>query len=351
MEEIIYRDDSYHIVKKTTFSDELIDLFDRTSWGENGALYEHKDTKQRLEQLDRPILLEVRNEKDLIGCCVMVGRTTYSGGKAYDTYFVRYLVANPAYRGQGLMTTYAIHTMDSVRKGAAADTLFVGVVEKFNQKSYNLVQAVDYADVSTIRTMSYSRLFPKKDNRVKKVSTDLEKRKIRAALNKQYSRHSLFHQENIFHENDYYYIVENEKIIAGAQLFPARWVINKLPGLHGKLIMNIMPHIPLLNKIFNPKNFTFLAFEGIIYQPADIQTLHQLFSHVLAIHDLKTALFWLDEKSQLFQSLERFKNLGLLQKMQAASNATIMISFTDVEDKEKLEFIARPTYQSAFDFI
>ena len=350
-EEIIYRDEEYYIVRKYDFSDELIRLFDSTSWGETGALYEHKDTRKRLNELERPILLEVRNDSDLVGCCVLVGRTTWAGSKSYETYFVRYLVANPKFRGQGLMTKYAVHTMDAVRANAAPGTLFIGTVEKFNAKSYNLVKAVNYRDVSTICTTSLSRLFPRSDHRVKKVSTTDEKNRIRKLLDQQYSNHVLFHQENIFHHDDYFYIEEQGEIVAGVQSFRARWVVNKLPGWSGKIIMTLLPHVPLLNKIFNPRNFEFLALEGILYQQDNMHDLHRLIEHVLDVHHLKTSLFWLDEKSKLYKDLLHFGKLGPLQTMGAASNATIMISFTDIDKDEEQEFCLRPTYQSGFDFI
>lgn len=349
--EVIYQDDTYHIVKKSSFSDELVELFDTTSWGETGALYEHKDTRKRLEELQRPTLLEVRKEDDLVGCCVFVGRTTYCDEKSYETNFVRYLVANPKYRGQGLMTQYAIHTMDSVRKDALPGTLYVGTVETFNKSSYNLVQAVEYKHTHTIQTMSYSRPFPKKDRRVRKATTPDEKNKITKQLWQQYGNHSLYHQENIFKNDDYYYIEEAGKIIAGVQCFPALWVIKKVPGLAGTLMMHILPHIPVLNKMFNPRKFEFLAFEGIIYDKDRMGDLHKLFSHVIATFGLKTSLFWLDEKDALYDALQNYGKLGLVQKAGAATGANIMISFTDVPKGEEERIAQSPTYQAGFDFI
>lgn len=349
--EIIYQDETYHIVKKSTFSDELVELFDTTSWGETGTLYEHKDTRKRLEELQRPTLLEVRRGDDLVGCCVFVGRTTYCRGADYETNFVRYLVANPAYRGQGLMTQYAIHTMDSVRKDAVAGTLYVGTVETFNKSSYNLVKAVQYEHTHTIQTMSYSRAFPKKYAEVRQVKTDKEKEAIRAALWSQYNGHSLYHQENIFKDGNYFYIEEDGEIIAGLQCFPALWVIKNVPGAAGKIMMRVLPHLPVLNKMFNPKKFEFLAFEGIIYKKDRIADLHKLFSHVLATLGMKTSLFWLDEKDDLYTSLQAYGKLGLVQKVGAGTGANIMISFTDVPSTEKNNIASSPTYQSAFDFI
>ena len=351
--QIIFRDDTHCIVRKTSFSDELIDLFDKTNWGEAGALYEHKNTRERLEEIKRPILLEVRrlDDEDLVGCCVLVGRTTSLDDNTYDTYFVRYLVANPKFRGKGLMTKYAIKTMDNVRKGSDPGTLFIGTVEEFNKKSYNLVSAVNYEDVTTINTVSFSRAFPKKDTRVKQIKSASERNQIAALINEQYAGHSLFHQENIFRDGDYYYIEENDEIIAGVQFFRALWVINKLPGWSGKLILNIVPHIPILNRIFNPRKFQFLAFEGIIYKPDRLRDLYRLFEHVLSINKLNTALFWLDEKSPVRQDILSYGKLGILQKMGAASNASIMISFTDVAEDEIQKFRERPTYQSGFDFV
>ncbi len=350
-EKVIFNDGEYHIVKKHFFSDELITFFDNTSWGETGALYEHKDTRSRLEEIERPTLLEVRDKNDLVGCCVFVGRTTYTKGRSNLTNFVRYLVANPKYRGQGLMTKYAIHTMDSVRKDAQPGTLYVGTVEKFNKKSYNLVSAVNYEETATIRTMSFSRLVPKKDDRVKRISTHEEKDKIQDVLKLQHSDFALFHMENIFYKNDYYYIEKNGEIIAGVQIFPARWVIKKLPGISGKIAMSVLPHIPILNKVFNPKNFQFLALEGFIYQKNCLEDLHKLISHVLNIHQLKTALFWLDEKAPLCEALLKYGKLGMLQQLGAASDATIMISFTDMAEDAISDIKSRPLYQSGFDFI
>ncbi len=349
--EIIYKDEDYFIVRKTSFSDELIEVFDTTSWGETGALYEHKDSRKRLEELENPILLEVRNDRDLIGCCVLVGRTTYLDNKSYETYFARYLVANPKFRGKGLMTRYAIHTMDKVREKALSGTLYVGTVEKFNKKSYHLVSTVEYEDVSTIKTTAFSRAFPKTDPRVKKVETDSERERITKLLLKQYQHHSLFHLENIFREDGYYYLKEGDDIIAGVQCFPALWVIKKLPGWTGSIIMRLSPHIPILNKMFNPKKFEFLAFEGIIYKENRVKDLHRLFQHVLADQGFKTALFWPDERSALYRDLMSYGKLGILQKAGAASDATIMISFTDIPEDEKISFKGHPTYQSGFDFI
>jgi hypothetical protein len=350
-EEVIYRDALYHIVRKHDFSDELIRLFDSTSWGETGALYEHKDTRKRLTALNRPILLEVRSETDLVGCCVLVGRTSFSAGTSYETYYVRYLVANPKYKGQGLMTKYAIHTMDAVRADAKAGTLFVGIVEKFNTKSYNLVKAVHYRDVSTIRTTSFSRLFPKSNDRVLQVKTKEQKNRIRELLDDFYIDYSLFHQENIFQHDNYYYIEEAGEIIAGLQCFRARWVVNQLPGWSGKIIMAALPHIPLLNKMFNPRNFEFLALEGLFYKKDKLNDFHRLIEHVLHLHQLKTSLFWLDEKSRMYEDLMQYGKLGILQRLGAASDATIMVSFTKIDESEIAEFSRRPTYQSGFDFI
>ena len=350
--DILYRDGDIHVVMKTEFSNELVRLFDETMWGDSGgAQYEHKDTQKHLEEMEDPVIAELRNAQDLIGVCVFVGRETRYQSKIYKTYFVRYLVSTAKYRGQGITTKYAIETIKHLSKRTKADTLLVGTVEQHNKRSYNLVSATGFEYSGTISTMAYSRFFHKRDHRVKQVSDDIKLNHIKDALSKQYTEHALFHMDNIGRNGDYYYIEEQGEILAGLQCFKARWVIRRLPGWTGKLIINLVPYIPLVRDVFNPKQFEFLAMEGLVSKEGHLNDLYRLMSEVLRRHKRKSAIFWLDDKDQLRQKMLRQGGLGLLQKAGAASDAMIMIGYEGVSDDEIQQLKGAPFYQSAYDFI
>ena len=351
--EILYRDEDFYLVQKTEFTDEIIDLFDSTQWGEKGALYEHKDTRTRLSQIRNPVQIELRSsrEDELAGTCVFVNRLISVRDKEFDFCFVRYLVGSPKFRGKGILSKYGAICMESVSTNSNRPTVYIGIVEEFNSKSQNLVTAAGYSKIAQVRTLSFSRLFPKKSKFAKRISGEDEKQEIRTLLRAHYFNHSLYHQENIFLKDDYYYIKKNDEIIAGVQAYHALWVVRKLPGSLGKFIYHTIPYIPVLNKVFNPRRFEFLAFDGIYYKEGHLKDLHLLFEHVLASFKLKTALFWLDERSKNCKQILEGGNLGILHKSGVAANSVIMMRFENVSDDDKQLFYDLPVYQSGFDFI
>lgn len=351
-EDILLEDGDIDVVLSSSFTPELVHLFDTTLWGDNGgAQYEHKDTAAHLEEMQSPVIATLRLRKELVGVCVLVGRDTAFHDKIYDTHYIRYLVSSLKYRGRGITTKYAIECIKALKNRANEEMLLVGTVEEFNKRSYQLVSASNLEKSSTIRTMVYSRFFPKRDARVQQMKNEDDLIRIKQKLDEQYTDHALFHTDNIGREGNFYYIEEKGEIIAGLQCFKARWVIKKLPGWSGKVLIRILPYIPIVNQVFNPRKFEFLAIEGLIYKPDRIADLHRLISDVLSRFHRKTAMFWLDENAQIARDLVRHGRLGILQNMGAASKALIMIGYTHIDDKVKQEFKEAPFYQSAYDFI
>ena len=152
------------------------------------------------------------------------------------------------------------------------------------------------------------------------------------------------------HDN-YYVIKEDGEIIPGCQFHKAHWVVNKMSGIIGKIILNVVPKIPLLNKLFNPKKFEFLAFEGLYFKPGNENRLHELFEALLAQEKLKSALFWMAEKSPYYKSLTQYGNLGLINKFVKDSDVYIMASYQNMTAEEIEVTENNPLYASGFDYI
>ena len=79
----------------------------------------------------------------------------------------------------------------------------------------------------------------------------------------------------------------------------------------GKIILNVVPMIPLLNRLFNPKKFEFLIFEGLFFKSGKEHRLHELFESLLVTEKLYSALFWMDKKCPVYNSLNKYGKLGL----------------------------------------
>ena len=348
---LLLNDDNFSIWKEQGISREAIEFLDSISWGSDGAVYEHKNTPEHFKYITNPYLLSITEEGKILGTAVFCNPQVTVAGKPFNYYYTRYFASSPAIRGKGVIKRLAIEVMSSIRKGETAKTIFVGFVERGNKSSYKVSETAGYHNIGTIKTVGFSRFFPKKSTRIHKVVTESERKEIIDLLRNQYSKHALVQFDYLFMHDNYYVIRENNEIVAGCQFHKAHWVINKMPGLMGKIILNVVPRIPLLNKLFNPKKFLFLAFEGIYFKPGKEKQLHELFEGLLAQEKLKSALFWMGEKCPYRQTLTSYSHLGLINKFVKDSDVYIMASYQNMTPEEIQTTENSPLYASGFDYI
>ncbi len=146
-------------------------------------------------------------------------------------------------------------------------------------------------------------------------------------------------------------ISENGEIIAGCQFHRIHWVINRMPGFMGKIIMNVVPLVPLLNKLFNPKRFEFLAFEGVYVKLGYEAQLVELFEGLLAKEKLKSAMYWMAENCPVRKRINENVKPGLLHSFIKNSDVYILASFHALSETEIADLKSRPLFASAFDYI
>jgi hypothetical protein len=286
-----------------------------------------------------------------MGTAVFCNPQVTVAGSPYNYYYTRYFASSPDIRGKGVIKRLAMEVMSSIRQGEIAKTIFVGFVEKGNKSSYKVSESAGYHTIGTIKTTGFSRFFPKKSARIQQVVTEAEKKEVINLLKDQYHRHALVQFDYLFMHDNYFVVKENNEIVAGCQFHRAHWVINKMPGFMGKIILNVVPRIPLLNKLFNPKKFMFLAFEGLYFKPGKEKQLHELFEGLLAQEKLKSALFWMGEKCPWRQALTRYGRMGLINKFVKDSDVYIMASYQNMTPEEIYATENSPLYASGFDYI
>jgi hypothetical protein len=348
---LLLTDGNFSIWKEQGISAEAIEFLDSISWGSDGAVYEHKNTPEHFKYITNPYLIFITEEEKIMATAVFCNPQVTVAGKPFNYYYTRYFASSPAIRGKGVIKRLAVEVMSSIRKGEKAKTIFVGFVEKGNKSSFKVSETAGYHTIGTIKTVGFSRFFPKRSARIQQVKTEAEKQQVIALLKDQYGQHALVQFDYLFMHDNYYVIREHNEIVAGCQFHKAHWVINKMPGLMGKIILNLVPRIPLLNKLFNPKKFIFLAFEGICFKPGKEKQLHELFEGLLAQEKLKSALFWMGEKCPYRQALASYGRLGLISKFVKYSDVYIMASYQNLTPEEIHTTENSPLYASGFDYI
>jgi len=348
---LLLTDGSFSIWKEQGISVEAIEFLDSISWGSEGAVYEHKNTAEHFRYITNPYLVFITESDTMMGTAVFCNPQVTVAGKPYNYYYTRYFASSPAIRGRGVVKRLAIQVMSSIRDGETSKTIFVGFVERGNKSSYKVSESAGYRTIGTIKTVGFSRFFPKKNNQIQQVSTETEKQEVLELLKNLYRQHALVQFDYLFMHDNYYVIRENNEIVAGCQFHRAHWVINKMPGMMGKIILSVVPRIPLLNQLFNPDKFEFLAFEGLYFKPGKENRLHELFEGLLAQEKLKSSMFWLDVKCPVYKILNDYGRLGLINNFVKESDVNIMASYQNMTVEEIHITENSPLYASGFDYI
>ena len=348
---LILQEDEYSIWRHEGIPDEALDFLDRIAWGNDGAVYEHKNTEEHIKLLHQPTLMAINENGKIQGTAVFCNTPITVGTAKFNCFYIRYFASSQEIRGKGVMKKYGIKVMESVRDDEKEKTVFFASVEKGNKASYRTVESSGYEKIGVIKTNGFSRYFPRANKKMEQVTTDLVRKEVLSLLKKQYEEHAMVQFNSIFLHDDYFVIRENGEIVAGCQFHKVHWVINRMPGMMGKIVMNVVPQIPVLNKLFNPKRFEFLAFEGIYVKPGYENKLTDLFEGLLAKEKLKSSMYWMGESCPLRKRILEKSKTGLIHSFIKESDVFIMAAFHDLNKEEISDLKARPLFVSGFDYI
>ena len=348
---LITKEDPYTIWRYEGIPNEAINFLESIAWGNEGAVYEHKNTEHQISHLHQPALMAIKENDKIQGTAVFCNTPVAVGQAVFNCYYVRYFASSKEIRGKGVIKKYGIKVMEAIREGEKEKTIFFASVEKGNKASYKTVESAGYQNIGVIKTNGFSRFFPKSIKNIERVNTESGREEVLELLKKQYQQHALVQFNSIFIQDDYYVIRVNGEIVAGCQLHHVHWVINNMPGLTGKILMNVVPHLPVLNKIFNPNRFEFLAFEGIYCKPGYENRVEDLFEGLLAKEKLKTAIYWMAGNCPVRKRIEEKCKSGLIHSFVKDSDVYIMAAFHGLDEKDISDLKSRPLFVSGFDYI
>jgi RimJ/RimL family protein N-acetyltransferase len=348
---LVLKEEEFAIWKYDGVPEEIIAFFEQTSWGSAGAVYVRKNSSELVRQLKHPYLFAVQRGEEIVGTAIFCHTTPLVLGSPYNCYIIRYFAASQVIQGKKIIKYYAGKVMEVVRDAETEKTIYVGCVEKGNIRSYKVVENAGYERLGLLRVSGFSRFFPKQQKHIERIQSEQGKQEILDRLKSFYVHHVMVHFDYLFLKDNYFVIREHGEIVAGCQLHRVHWAINSMPGFMGKIIMKVLPNIPFINKLFNPKRFEFLAFEGIYFKPGYEQQLLHLFEGLLHQEKMNAALFWMGESCPHRATIHRQTNLGLMNYFVKDSGVYIMTSYRNMSDAEIARLKSGPLYASAFDYI
>lgn len=347
--ECLYEDSEVKIFKEHGVSERVRKLLVDITWGSEGTHYNHAGGDDKVKTMFDPYVLSLENEKDLIGCALFCRRNTKSGSREYSSFYTRYFATSLKYRGKGLAKKYGAKSMELIRKGVSLPTLFYAVVEKKNFASRKIVESVGYQKVATIKTIGFSRFFPKRKGDVRQLTAS-ELLDFKPKLKSFYENHSLVQFESLSQMDAYYVLEKNGEIVAGAQFENGAWQVREMPGFMGKLIVNFVPLVPILNRVFNPADFRFLGIEAPFFKEGFESSFLELVEGVMSIKGMNSAMSFMDERSFVYSKLKSSK-LGVLNTFCKDADSYLMLASENISNDDLEGVKQYPVYVSAFDLL
>jgi hypothetical protein len=349
--EIVIQEQEYTICKYHGLPEKVVSFFEAMSWGSAGTVYVRKNASELVRQLKDPWLFSIEQQDEILATAIFCHTHPYVIDQVYNCYIIRYFAAGKSIQGKKLVKHYAGKVMEAVRQEEPEKTIYIGCVEKGNIRSFKVVQNAGYEILGVQSVNAFSRFFPQPQPDIEQVTTIAQQQEVVTLLKHHYRQHVLVHFDYLFLNNHYYVIREQGEIVAGCQYHRAHWSVNQMPGVMGWIIMNMLPKMPLISKLYNPKRFEFLALEGIYYKAGYEHTLHRLFEGLLNLEKVYSSLLWMGETCPYRDALVSYGKLGLLNHFVKDSGVYIMTFYQNMTEAEINQLKSGPLYASSFDYI
>ncbi len=346
---VIYEHIDYKIILEDKPNAAATKLLHHTLWGTNGPLYQHLDTPEKVGQLKGALSFMLERKRKVIGTCTVLERNIVVRGKNYTTFYCRYFSIDKQVQGK-IFGHLLLKQMKIYLEQITVDTpaVFYAYVDQDNPRSAKLLKNIGFEVMRSFKTSMFSRVYPKKDKRIHRIS-ERDKGNIEKLINNQYSDYSFTNLETLFAKGNYFVLKSNKEIVAGLQGTLVNWKIHHLPGFSGKLMLKVLPRIPLISRMFNPNDFRFAAFDAIYCAKGKEAELFKLMEHACAQLEVCAGMVWMDPGCELYKRMNSAGNWGFMNKMKDDLPAYVVGGFKNVCEEEKKIFKEQAVYVSSFD--
>jgi hypothetical protein len=346
--ETIFDQTPYKIILQHKPDSQSVDLLKNTLWGTKETVYQHLDTEEHVAKVPHPFFFDLDKNGERIGTCCFSKRT--ANGQNYDFWYSRYFAVDA--KRQGGVFGYMIlkHIRKYFEQTVQQPSVFYAYVDASNIRSHKLVTHTGFKRIRSFETLTFSRLYPKKDKRVTLLATE-EKEHMIDLLQQAYKDYLFCNFDPSFFDEKYFILKEENEILAGIRVHKARWVIKRLAGWSGALIIKLLPHIPVLSRLFNPEPFTFAAFDGVYCKTGCEKEFFSLMESVCESLNVSTGIMWLDSGSDLYHRLKGAGNWGIMDKLKENIPADVVAAFKNIPEEMQEKIVKHPAYISVPDII
>jgi hypothetical protein len=335
------------IQELTQFTPEVIRFIETVRWGTQGVLYTLKDYASTLGKVPSPLLILLRKHGELIGIRMLFQKNSRYGSKSIQVLYHGFSAVKAEEQGKGYGKILARYGLSRQRELLGRRGLVYAYVEDGNERNLNLLRGLSYTRIGQFHATMFGRLSPKDSPRVYRLHPEQEMLMCQL-LGNLYADHTLADFDISLLASDYWVLIDRGEIMAGVQVDPQRWQIQEIPGPGGFLAQRILPHLPVLKKLFDPHDFRFLKLGNVYFQQGHADAAIELIETLLARYNMKAAMMYWDKRSPVYQQLATGGGFGLLNKL-AETPVNVLGYFQGFHGNEIVDFCRHPMVISPLD--
>ena len=316
----------------------VIALLSRTIWGGREMRYRILDLDGKLFQLRDPYVFSLLEGQRLASVCILDRCKKMVIGQPHDAFHVVLAATDPSFRQQGLAGILLGEVRRFCEGNLKRPGLAFAFIEASTKFSLNLSERICHTVEASMPLVLFSRLRPSADDRVRP-GTAKDRDELVSRLSALYDGHDMTDFEASVTPQKTFILSENGKMHAAAQVEVLNWSFVSLPGVKGRLLLTLLPWVPFLKKLVNPRNLRFVRFGNVLVKPGHELHLISLLETVLARHRVALGLLVMDARSPVLEQILAFGRLGFLS---SAVNGAIEMHLDFVgQDQAAIEKIKR----------
>jgi hypothetical protein len=365
--------DSNRILQVETCSGadiQILHHLKNTVLGTPGRLrYQLTGIEEKLDHIPNISFMVLTRQDKLLGSVGFIQRDTYCMGKDQRAYYIRFFSINAPLRskklkkekfrernrGGNIVKDISLPYTENPAKlkndfDPEEKNLVYSYVESDNFRSMNFSEMMWGESIGKSKTFIFSRLRPKSTEGFRRIRHE-EKKSLRGRIQDKYDKYNLFTDENLFLNDNFFVLEKAGEIIMGAQVHPEKWRVIEMKGKMSKFMIRVMPYLPWIRNVFNPRAFRFLAIEGIWYRKGSENHFNAFFEALCHHFGMHFLLTWADTGSDLFQDMEANLDFGIIGSSFERNEVDIRVTFNNFSKEEKKFYFENPSYISAYDMV
>jgi len=333
--------------------------------GSHGAQYHHKNTDERLDQTQDKYFLYMKRSGQLKATVTNALRRIETDFGKVNAYYVRYFLFSNELQAssekrikhgnEGVLKRFFKKYMsespaaNGVGYGEDLNlpSFYYAYFDAENYRSTELSEILGLKPVGQFDTFAFTRLHPQKNPNVERLAR-VHHESMRVKLAEFYAGYSIYIEQFLFLNDNYFVWRENGEVVAGVQVNKCEWELKKMSGLTGLFMMHILPYIPGLKKYINPKKFEFITYDYIYVKPGYESKLEPLFMSMLNKFNVTFSLQWQDVKSPLHSVISNMDK-GMLSTFSKVPTGRIMMTLADISDEQVQALMHKPVFTCAMD--